>query len=101
MAIITGDERALTVAPGIGKRIAQRVILELKDKIAKERPDAAIAAPGAGAFPGAAGKPGEASAALAVLGYSQSDIGAALRGIDMESLSLEEIIRQALKRMLK
>ena len=36
MAIITDDERALTVAPGIGKRIAQRVILELKDKVSKE-----------------------------------------------------------------
>ncbi|HPE15721.1 MAG TPA: Holliday junction branch migration protein RuvA [Oscillospiraceae bacterium] len=100
-AIITGDERALTVAPGIGKRIAQRVILELKDKIAKEQPDAAAGLPGAAALPGAGGKPAEAAAALAVLGYSQSDIGIALKGIDMESLPLEEIVRQALKRMLK
>ena len=36
MAIVTGDERALTVAPGVGKKIAQRIILELKDKVAKE-----------------------------------------------------------------
>lgn len=36
MAILSGDEKALTVAPGIGKKIAQRVILELKDKLAKE-----------------------------------------------------------------
>lgn len=100
MAVVAGDERALTVAPGIGKRIAQRVILELKDKLAAETPGAVPGLSGA-ALPEAGGKPGEAAAALAVLGYSQSDIGVALKGIDIETLSLEEIIRQALKRMLK
>jgi Holliday junction resolvasome RuvABC DNA-binding subunit len=37
MAILAGDEKALTIAPGIGKKIAQRVILELRDKIQKKR----------------------------------------------------------------
>jgi Holliday junction DNA helicase RuvA len=46
-------------------------------------------------------KAAEASAALAVLGYGSQEINAALRGIDMEKLSLEEIIRQALKQMVR
>ena len=73
MNIITGNEKALTAAPGVGKRIAQRVILELS----------------------------EASAALAVLGYSQAEINVALKGIDIDSLPLEQVIRLALKNMLK
>ena len=102
MSIITGDEKALTVAPGIGKKIAQRIILELKDKLAKGQ----IAA-GGESYGGSGvtvipeNKSSEAAAALAVLGYSQSEIHTALRGIDMERLALEEIIRQALKKMVK
>ncbi len=46
-------------------------------------------------------KVSEASAALAALGYSQSEIGLALKGIDMDSLTLEQIIKQALKKMVK
>ena len=44
---------------------------------------------------------GDGGAALAVLGYSGSEVAAALKGIDMDALPLEEIIRQALKRMVK
>ncbi|MEG0597462.1 MAG: Holliday junction branch migration protein RuvA [Oscillospiraceae bacterium] len=102
MSIITEDERALTAAPGIGKKIAQRVILELKDKLAKgqlatmgER----YAGGGVTVIP--QNKASEAGAALAVLGYGPADISAALRGIDMENLPLEDIIRQALKGMMK
>ena len=101
MAVVMGDEKALTAAPGIGKKIAQRIILELKDKLAKEQPS----------FSGDSGailsvavpddKTREAGAALAVLGYSASEVAAALKGIDMDALPLEEIIRQALKRMVK
>ena len=46
-------------------------------------------------------KASEAAAALAVLGYSQGEISAALKGIDLDSLELEQIIRQALKKMMK
>ena len=46
-------------------------------------------------------KSSEASAALAVLGYSQSEINVALKGIDMADLTLEQIIKQALKKMMK
>ena len=103
MSIITGDEKALTSAPGIGKKIAQRIILELKDKLAKGQLGGV-----AGEVYGGSGitlipenKVSEASAALAVLGYSQSEIGLALKGIDMDSLTLEQIIKQALKKMVK
>lgn len=101
MAVVMGDEKALTAAPGIGKKIAQRIILELKDKLAREQ----------GSFDAGSGRPvlvpaqdnkaGEAAAALAVLGYGSQEIAAALKGIDMASLPLEEIIRQSLKKMVK
>jgi len=103
LSIITGDEKALTCAPGIGKKIAQRVILELKDKLAKGQTINA-----AGESYGGTGvtiipenKGSEAAAALAVLGYSQAEINIALKGIDMSNLTLEQIIKQALKKMMK
>lgn len=102
MAIVSGNEKALTSAPGIGKKIAQRIILELKDKLAKGQ----LTTGGGEPFAGGVtiipeNKTSEASAALAVLGYSQSEIAAALKGIDLEALSLETVIKQALKKMVK
>ena len=102
MAIVSGNEKALTSAPGVGKKIAQRIILELKDKLAKGQ----LTLDGGEAFAGGItvipeNKASEASAALAVLGYSQSEIAAALKGIDLEALSLEDVIKQALKKMVK
>ena len=101
MAVVMGDEKALTAAPGIGKKIAQRIILELKDKLAKEQ--SSFSAQGGGAVPVSlpGDKGGEAAAALAVLGYGSQEIGLALKGIDMDALPLEEIIRQALKKMVR
>ena len=101
MAVVMGDEKALTAAPGIGKKIAQRIILELKDKLAKEQPS--LSGDTGAILPVAVpdDKVREAGAALAVLGYSASEVAAALKGIDMDALPLEEIIRQALKRMVK
>lgn len=102
MAVVMGNEKALTAAPGIGKKIAQRIILELKDKLAKEQasfgPDTGGSVP-LTVLPN--DKAEEAGAALAVLGYSGSEVAAALKGIDIDTLPLEEIIRQALKRMVK
>ena len=101
LSIITGDEKALTCAQGIGKKIAQRVILELKDKLAKGQTVAVggAAAPAVTVIP--ENKLSEASAALAVLGYSQAEINVALKGIDLDGQSLEQIIRQALRAMMK
>lgn len=98
MSIITGDERALTCAPGVGKKIAQRVILELKDKLAKGQVAAAGESyGGSGVTIIPENKASEAAAALAVLGYSREEINAALCGIDLDNLTLEQIIRTALR----
>ena len=103
MSIITGDEKSLTAAQGVGKKIAQRVILELKDKLAKGQTISAsgesVAGPVMTIIP--QNKLSEASAALAVLGYSQAEINIALKGIDIDSQPLEQIIRLALKNMMK
>ena len=100
LSIVTGDEKALTAAPGIGKKIAQRIILELKDKLAKEQTSFSSDGPVPVIAAGGANKAGEASAALAVLGYGTPASAAALKGVDMEQ-PLEEIIRQALKKMVR
>ena len=102
LAVVTEDEKALTAANGIGKKTAQRVILELKDKLAGEEAFASSAKGGisvAATVPHS--KKSEAQAALAVLGYGSAGIAAALKDIDMDALALEDIIRQALKRMMK
>lgn len=101
MSVVMGDEKALTAAPGIGKKIAQRIILELKDKLAKEQASGSFAVGGSVPVIVQNSKANEASAALAVLGYTAQDIALALNGIDMEVLPLEEIIRQALKKMVR
>lgn len=102
MAIISENDKALTTAPGIGKRIAQRVILELKDKISKESPTVSMTSGKqrvGSTLPG--NKVADASAALAVLGYSPAEVNAALRTIDAETMTTEEIIKAVLKSSLK
>ena len=102
MAIASGNEKALTLAPGVGKKLAQRIILELKDKIGKELSspelglDVRIVQAGQDN-----GKSNDVAAALSVLGYSPAEIASALRKVDISSLSLEEAIREVLKTSLK
>jgi len=79
------------------------MILELKDKLAKGQSISAagenISGPAVTVIP--QNKLSEASAALAVLGYSQGEINTALKGIDIDAQPLEQIIRLALKNMVK
>jgi len=103
MAVVSGNEKALTAAQGIGKKIAQRILLELKDKITKET-SAGLDFSGNNGTPAApvfSSKATEAAQALSVLGYSGQEINVALQGIDIENLPLEEVIRQSLKKMIK
>ena len=103
MAIVTEDAKSLTAAQGIGKKIAQRVILELKDKLAKGQSfgTAGESYGGSGITVIPENKLSEASAALAVLGYSQGEINLALKGLELDGLTLEQIIKAALKKMMK
>lgn len=102
LAIISGDEKLITRASGIGKKIAQRVILELRDKMAKSKtglegiqsmPSGTVSASGGSAFE-------DAMEALEVLGYQRVYIMEALEGENMEGLGTEDIIRAALKKLM-
>ena len=102
-AILNDNEKAFTACPGVGKKIAQRIILELKDKVSKSVPASERSAISAG-VPVSSAKPGsaydEALSALSVLGYSTADIVPVLRGINIEGMNTQEIIREVLKFMV-
>ncbi len=94
LAIISGDEKALCAAQGIGKRLASRILLELKDKVSASEMISAVggSAPAAPASVGA----DDAAEALVALGYSASEVYAALSKVD-GTLPTEEKVRQALR----
>lgn len=97
MAVASGDAKGFTRCPGVGLKTAQRIILELKDKIAK---DFASQDDGGGEPVSASSKQSDAINALAVLGYSRSEAAAAIKGCD-QSAPLEDIIKAALKGLMK
>lgn len=104
LSIITGDEKLLTQAPGIGKKIAQRIILELRDKMSKEQLETGTgtsAVVSAVTANGGVNHTQEAVAALMVLGYSQAEALHAMEGVDTSKLEADEIIRQCLKKLVK
>ena len=101
LAIITGDEKALCAAPGVGRKLVQRLILELKDKLAKENP-AVLGSVSDGFSPAASSnKSAEALMALSVLGYTQTEALSVLRSLDCENMTLENIIKEAIKNLAK
>ncbi len=104
LAIMNNDVKALTVAPGVGKKIAQRVILELKDKIAKEMGPAELTLP-VGAAPIAVttdnSDVNDAMAALTVLGYSSAEVAPVLKKLDITGMNAEQIIKAVLRHMVK
>ncbi len=102
MAIMNGDDKAITAAQGVGKKTAQRVILELKDKISKEMGvSAASELPVTMTQTAAVGKnKSNAIAALMVLGYSTPEINAALNGMDVGGMETEQIVKAALKNLM-
>lgn len=105
-AIATGDTKSISRAPGVGAKTAARITLELKDKVAKvfpcltSEPDIMEDAPEFAATAGNQTKLSDARDALAVLGYSRSEIAASMKNIDL-ALPLEEIIKKALTVLMK
>ena len=99
LAVMTGDEKLLTAAQGIGKKIAQRIILELKDKVAGGSTELDFSGPTVSAAPVSGNHTALANAALQELGYAPSEIAAALKGVDPNATT-EEMIRYALRAMV-
>ena len=96
-AVINNDAKALTTAPGIGKKIAQRIVLELKDKVAAEVDSVLpVASP---VLTGGNGNKNmsDAIAALTVLGYNSLEINPVLKSIDTTDMTTEQIIKAVLK----
>ena len=101
LAIMTQDEKMLTAAPGVGKKLAQRIILELKDKLGSAVTEVDFSGSAGGApIPAAGSNLALAQAALAELGYSGAEIASALKGVPVEGLSTEEIVKKCLRAMV-
>ncbi|MCI8600034.1 MAG: Holliday junction branch migration protein RuvA [Oscillospiraceae bacterium] len=100
LCVASGDAKTLSRAPGLGMKTAQRIILELKDKLSKEQGAESFAAaaaiapvkPGSGA--------GEAISALVVLGYTQSEAASAVASLPADT-PVEEMIKAALKKLAR
>ncbi len=95
LSVVGGDAKALTRAAGVGPKLAQRIVLELKDKLKNvelvfdgKEPAAHVSLD--------VGNAGEAIAALTVLGYTQSEAAGAVARLD-SALPVEELIKRALK----
>jgi len=99
LAVMTGDEKLLTAAQGVGKKIAQRIILELKDKMGGSNVELDFSSGAAVSAPVSGGNTAMAHAALQELGYSPSEIAVALKGAD-PTASTEDLIRHALRAMV-
>ena len=99
LAVMTGDEKMLTAAQGVGKKIAQRIILELKDKIGGSSMELDFSAGPAVTQQQGGSNLALANAALQELGYSAAEIALALKGVDPKS-STEDMVRHALRAMV-
>ncbi len=102
LAVMTGDDKTLQQAPGVGKKMAQRMILELKDKLGGLTEGGVISGAGVAAAPApeTGNKVALASAALAELGYTASEISAVMKGIPAQELPVEETVRRCLRAMV-
>lgn len=107
LTIAAEDTKAISKAPGVGAKTAARIVLELKEKLSKLYPATdGVPLPetstvgGAGKKNANSGKLSDAQEALLVLGYSRSEITAAMKHVDLEE-SLEDIIKKALAALMK
>ena len=93
LALVTGDAGALCRVPGIGKKLAQRLVLELKDKV----DDSQLASSSAAVQPKSSGMESEAIAALLALGFSAAEASKAVSAHAAEATSLDNLIYLSLK----
>lgn len=99
ICVISDDYDKLTKIPGIGKKTAQRIVLELKDKLKQESIETKINAKQIEQEVITNGKLEEAISALKVLGYNKNQIDKAIQMVNVNELSVEEIIKLALKNL--
>ncbi len=98
LAVSAGDHKAFTAASGVGPKLAQRIVLELKDKVGKGLAEGGLSLDDVAKAQSPAGNLSQAIAALVSLGYSQSEAALSVAKLD-ETLPVEEIIKLALRSM--
>ncbi|MPN62201.1 Holliday junction ATP-dependent DNA helicase RuvA [bioreactor metagenome] len=102
IAVVTKDTKRLTMAAGVGNKLAQRIILELMDRVSKEQLTAKEpASSGRRSVLAVGSETDEAVSALVVLGYSQSEALRVIRKADTAGMTVEDIIKMALRELIK
>ena len=99
LCVASGDVKSITQAQGVGPKLAQRVVLELKDKLSKSIASGGADVSGMFSATTASGNCSEAIEALVMLGYSRSEAAGAIGKLD-KNLPAEELIRLALKSLI-
>lgn len=100
-AVMTGDAKAISAAPGIGKKTAEKLIIELKDKLSIEDILTHAAEPDANGSAGNTNEiQSEAIQALVALGYSSSESLKAVKRVDLTDANVEDVLKEALKHMM-
>ena len=100
LCVASGDSKTLTNAPGIGKKTAERIVLELKDKVSKQDVAAGVKGSPIPVVAAASNTVSEAVSALMVLGYTNTEATNALSGLDPASPA-DELIKAGLKKLAR
>ena len=99
LAVAAGDTKSISNAQGVGKKIAERIVLELKDKLGANL-TIDVRSDEGGSTPVFTDNSSEAVNALAVLGYSRAEAMKAVGSVDKSIVAIEDIIREALKKLM-
>jgi Holliday junction DNA helicase RuvA len=99
IAVVTGDSKSITKAQGVGSKISQRIVIELKDKLKDKNTEDLITSCSADISRSSGSH--EAVDALAALGYSSQEAARAIASLDTEGLGVEGVIKEALKVLMR